>query len=59
LDIHFLRVQALILSTFHPVTALLDFALGLTLARQVSTLASTQSGFEKSTSARVEALQFD
>ena len=30
----FLRVQAPVLSAFHPVMALVDFALGLTLARR-------------------------
>lgn len=30
----FLRVQAPVLSAFHPVLALVDFALGLTLARR-------------------------
>jgi hypothetical protein len=35
----FLRVQAPVLSAFHPVMALADFALGLTLARRAWPLA--------------------
>ena len=35
----FLRVQAPVLSAFHPVLALVDFALGLTLARRAWPLA--------------------
>jgi hypothetical protein len=35
----FLRVQAPLLSAFHPVMALADFALGLTLARRAWSLA--------------------
>lgn len=35
----FLRVQAPVLSAFHPVMALLDFALGYALARQAIPLA--------------------
>ncbi len=38
----FLRVSAPILSAFHPVLALIDFALGLMLARQARTIVQTE-----------------
>lgn len=38
----FLRVQAPVLSAFHPVMALVDFALGYALARQVLALVKAQ-----------------
>jgi hypothetical protein len=51
----FLRFQVPVLSAFHPVMALIDFALGLTLARralplakQVQTPATQQASFETS-----------
>jgi hypothetical protein len=52
----FLRSQAPLVAAFHPVLALLDFALGLTLARrawlltrQVQEAAHVQTGFERTT----------
>jgi hypothetical protein len=52
----FLRIQAPVLAAFHPVMALVDFGLGLTLARRAWPLARevpaqsiTQSGSEMST----------
>lgn len=52
----FLRAQAPLLSAFHPVLALADFALGLALARSAWPLArqspvpaGVQSGLERST----------
>jgi hypothetical protein len=51
----FLRAQAPVLSAFHPVLALADFALGLTLARrawplarEVQAPASAQTGLDAS-----------
>lgn len=55
----FLRLQAPVLSAFHPVMALVDFALGLTLARravplarQVPAPASSTAGLEASTNSQ-------
>jgi hypothetical protein len=52
----FLRFQAPVIAALHPVLALVDFALGLTLARhtwplarQVQALASVQPDLETST----------